>query len=295
MVSRSAEALPVAPEPIELPEEELRWSSIGLREVVQRDLRLKAAVFDIEGRHARELVAQCRWPTTTVAGQGGLARAFYWPRFKRVRVECSEYPIYQPGQINDLNPRPSVYLSPLTKTSIDDLRVSRGQILMTRSGRSGSIGRTAYVSETLHGRIFSDDLIRMECREPDTVGYLYAFLNTKTGRALVKSNEYGAMIPHIEPSHLESVPVPKPSAIFRKQIHDLVIGSYTLRDESNALLEEAERLLYDALRLPSLAKLDPHSLTRTPVCGTTWSMSRNSAGGSTPRITCRSLTPSCAT
>ena len=263
MVNSSAEALALAPEPIELPEEELRWCSVSLQEVMQRESRLKAAVFDIEGRHAREVLEVCKWPVTNVAGDEGLARAFHFPRFKRVWVEHSEYPIYQPGQINEINPKPSGYLSPITQTDIDALRVSKGQILMTCSGRSGSIGRTTYVSDTLHGRIFSHDLIRIECSEADTAGYLYAFLSTKTGRALVKSNEYGAMIPHIEPSHLETVPVPNPPPILKKQIHDLVICSYALRDESNALLEEAERLLYDALKLPPLSKLRPQAFDKT--------------------------------
>jgi type I restriction enzyme S subunit len=102
----------------------------------------------------------------------------------------------------------------------------------------------------------------MECSRPETSGYLYAFLRTKTGRTLVKSNEYGAMIPHIEPSHVESVPVPNPSPILKKQIHDLVIQSYALRDKSNALLDEAELLLYDALKLPPLAKLGPSTFDK---------------------------------
>lgn len=255
MVKPSAGALELPLEPLELPEEELRWSSVRLREVVRRESRLKAAVFDIEGRHAREVVEACKWPVTNVAGAKGLSRSFHFPRFKRIWVEESEFPIFQPGQINEINPKPSGYLSSITQTDIDALRVSKGQILMTCSGRSGSIGRTTYVSDTLHNRVFSHDLIRIECSEPDLAGYVYAFLRTKTGRALVKSNEYGAMIPHIEPSHLESVPVPNPSPILKKQIHDLVIRSYALRDESNDLLEEAENLLYDALKLPPLANL----------------------------------------
>ena len=134
---------------------------------------------------------------------------------------------------------------------------------MTCSGRSGSIGRTTFVSATLQDRIFSHDLIRIECLDDNTAGYLYAFFSTKTGRALVKSNEYGAMIPHIEPSHLETVPVPNPSQIIKKQIHDLVIRSYALRDESNDLLLEAERLLYGALKLPSFSKLRPQAFDKT--------------------------------
>lgn len=255
MVGPSAERAALEPEPIELPEEELRWCSVRLQETIEKESRLKAAVFDIEGRHAKEVLEACKWPVRNVAGDNGLARAFHLPRFKRVWVEHSEYPIYQPGQINEINPKPSGYVSSITQTNIDDLRVRNGQILMTCSGRSGSIGRTTYVSDTLHGRIFSHDLIRIECSEADTAGYLYAFLSTKIGRVLVKSNEYGAMIPHIEPSHLEAVVVPNPPPILKKQIHDLVIHSYALRDESNGLLEEAERLLYDALTLPPLTNL----------------------------------------
>jgi len=263
MVRQSPEIIPLASDLIELPEEDLRWCSISLREAIQRESRLKAAVFDIEGRHARELLEECKWPVVTVAGKNGLAKAFHFSRFKRAWVEHSEYPIYQPGQINEINPKPSGYLSSITQTNIDELRVSKGQILMTRSGRSGSIGRTTYVSDTLHGRIFSDDLIRIECLKPDTSGYLYAFLRTKTGRTLVKSNEYGAMIPHIEPSHLESVPIPNPSPILKKRIHDLVIRSYALRDESNTLLDKAKCLLYDALKLPPLVELRPRTFDKT--------------------------------
>jgi len=42
-----------------------------------------------------------------------------------------------------------------------------------------------------------------------------------------------------------------------------VIRSYTLRDESNALVDKGERLLYDALNLPPLAKLRPPQFDKT--------------------------------
>jgi len=242
-------------EAVELPEEEFSWCSVNLLEALDKGLLLKAAVFGIEGRHARELLDRCKWPLSYVAGAAGLARAFHFPRFKRIWLETSDLPIYQPGQVTELDPRPSGYLSPITQTDIDALRVSSGQILMTCSGRSGSIGRTTYVSKTLHDRIFSHDLIRIECTDRENSGYLYAFLRTQTGRALVKTNEYGAMIPHIEPSHLENVPVPNPPPVLKKRIHNLVMRSYALRDNSNELLHEGEQLLYDALNLPPISKL----------------------------------------
>jgi len=91
----------------------------------------------------------------------------------------------------------------------------------------------------------------------DCPGYVYSFLLSKTGQALVRSAIYGSVVDQVEPEHLESVPIPDPPPVLKKRIHDLVIRSYALRDESNALLDEAERLFYDALNLPPLAKLRP--------------------------------------
>jgi len=259
MVGMAVEGTAVTrpPAPPELPEEEFRWCSVRLEDAFDRGLRLKAAVFDIEGRHARGVLQRCRWPLSYVAGESGLAVAFHLPRFKRIWVEESRLAIYQPSQATEIDPKPSGFLSPITGTDIEALRVKNDQILMTCSGRGGSIGRTAYVSETLHDRVFSHDLIRIECTSPGNSGYLYAFLTTETGRALVKTNEYGAMVPHIEPSHLESVLVPVPPDSLKKRIHDLVLRSYALRDESNALLREAEQLLYQELKLPPLSALRP--------------------------------------
>ena len=42
-------------------------------------------------------------------------------------------PIYQPSTIVDIKPTPDGYISHLTQTNIDALRVHKGQILMTCS------------------------------------------------------------------------------------------------------------------------------------------------------------------
>lgn len=252
MVSQVLNKSSFAPEEIELPEEDLQWSSVKLQEAVSKEYRLKASVFGIEGRHARAALDNSKWGIIKLAGPLGAVDSLYPNRFKRIWVDHSSHPIFQPGQINDINPIPTGYISEITQTNFDELRVSKGQILMTRSGRSGSIGRTTYVSDTLHNRIFSDDLIRITCKEDGCAGYVYAFLNTKTGRALVKTNEYGAMIPHIEPHHLESIPIPNPQPILRKRIHDLVIDSYACRDRANEFFEEAQAILLEVLNLKHL-------------------------------------------
>jgi type I restriction enzyme S subunit len=163
-------------------------------------------------------------------------------------------PIFQPSQITEINPKPNSYLSHLTNTDIDALRVHQGQALLTCSG---TIGNCTYVSKTLDNFIFSHDVIRINCKKEGYPGYLYAFLNTEIGKALVRTNEYGAVVSHIEPEHLEHVPLPNPSPILIKRIDDLITRSFALRDASDEMLKEADKLLHEILNLPPMKKLNP--------------------------------------
>lgn len=252
-VARNA-TVPRSVSPAELPKEELHSTSVRLQEVIKYDFRLEASVFGIEGRQAGEVLKRCKWPLQRVGGNNGLGEAYHRPRFKRIWVGCSDLPIFQPSEITELNPKPSGYLSSLTQTDIDALGVHKGQILLTCSG---TIGNCTVVNKTLDGKIFSHDVIRISCKAEGDIGYLYAFFRTKTGQALIRTNEYGAVVSHIEPHHLENIPIPDPPPMLKKRIHDLVMESYDLRDESNALLEQAERKLYDALKLPPIDRLKP--------------------------------------
>jgi len=241
--------------PTELPEEELRWCTVTLSEVIQRGKRLEASVFDVEGKHAREVLKQCKWPVKMLTGYGGFADAYHRPRFKRVWVEKSDLPTFQPSQVVEIKPQPSGYLSSQTKTDIEALRVRGGQILLTCSG---TLGKCCYVSKTLSEKIFSHDLIRITCKEKTDTGFVYAFLRTNIGTLLIQTNEYGSVVSHIEPEHLDSVPISNPPEFLKRRIHDLIVRSYALRDESNNLLDKAEAILQDALKLTALDQLEPH-------------------------------------
>ena len=58
---RKTEEEPKTIDLIDIPEEELNWSTVSLSEVIQRKGRLEASVYDIEGKHAREVLKNCRW------------------------------------------------------------------------------------------------------------------------------------------------------------------------------------------------------------------------------------------
>lgn len=231
----------------------LKWCSVTLSDVVTHSKRLEASVFDIDAKQARETIANGKYPLTTVCGANGLATAYVCGRFKRLWVKTSDYPIYQPSTIMDMKPSPDGYISGGTRVDIESLRVHKGQVLMTCSG---TVGKTAFVSDTLSEKIFSHDLLRLTCKEPTDAGYLYAYFKSKIGQQILLTNQYGAVITHIEPEHLQAVPIPDAPDGIKRRIYDLIKHSYALRDEANDREDDAIDMLVRELRLPPMAQME---------------------------------------
>ena len=242
------------PEPkVVINETPLKWCSVSLSDVVSRGKRLEASVFDVEAKQARSLISHGKYPITMVGGPEGLTSSYVCGRFKRVWVEKSDMPIYQPSTVVDIKPTPDGYISKRTKTDIEALRVHKGQVLMTCSG---TIGKVSYVSKTLDEKIFSHDLLRINCNNADDAGYIYAYLKSKVGNRILLTNSYGAVITHIEPEHLATVPIPDAPTKLKQKINDLIVRSYELRDESNGLIDKATALLKAELQLPDINVFD---------------------------------------
>lgn len=251
MVSGSvAHRLPVDDVPeVEVSESPLKFCTVTLSDVISRGKRLEASVFDVEAKHARATIEHCKYPVKMVGGANGLASSYVCGRFKRIWVDKSDLPIFQPSSIMDIYPTPDGYISHKTRTNVDALRVHEGQVLMTCSG---TIGKLSYVSKTLDNQIFSHDLLRINSHNPSDAGYIYAYLKSTTGNKILLTNSYGAVITHIEPEHLATVPIPDAPETIKNHINDLIVRSYELRDESNSLIDEATGLLISELQLPDI-------------------------------------------
>lgn len=254
MVDNLARKLDNAPKAeIEISEAPVKWCSVSLAEMVERGKRLEASVFDVEARQAWDLINNNKYPITSLGGTNGLTTSYTCGRFKRVWVKKSEYPIFQPSSIVDIKPTPDGYISKKTKVDIDSLRVHKGQILLTCSG---TIGKVSLVSRTLDNAIFSHDLLRIDCKNPIEIGYIYTYLKSKIGSQILITNKYGAVITHIESEHLDTVPIPNAPDSIKSRINDLIMQSYELRDESNALIDEATKLFIEELHLPAIEDFD---------------------------------------
>lgn len=216
--------------------------------------RFEASVYSTEGRVARKKIEESNLPLASLKPNDGIISDCLYPnRFKRIYVDKKTgLDFFLPSQINEIYPTPDKYISPKTEVNIEELKVKKGSILLTRSG---TIGNLTYVSDTLENRIFSDDVIRMYFDDPYNAGYVYAFLKSKAGQDILTTNNYGAVIQHVEPSHLGEIKVPIPPSDLKISINDLIVKSFRLRDTSNKLINEAKSLLIQNLQLPPIEEL----------------------------------------
>lgn len=173
---------------------------------------------------------------------------FYPPRFKRIwSTEELGIPFVGSTEIVQLVPERRKFLVSQQVEDRGDLFVERGWILLTRSG---SVGRLVFANRSLAGLAVSEHVIRIVPNDRALSGYLYAFLSSDAGQALIERSTFGSAVLEIEPSHLEAIQVPLPEPDLQQEIHDGIVQAAALRDECAELLSSAENALYSALKLP---------------------------------------------
>lgn len=223
----------------------IKFCAVNLSDIQKNDLRLEASVFDLDALNAKKIILNGKFPAVEFKN---LAENYLCGRSKVIMADKSEISFYQAAQIIDLNPKPSGYVSKKnSKNLVEFLKVHEGQVLMTRSG---TIGKVTYVSKTLDGKIFTPDLLRINAK--NFPGYIYAYFKTKIGQQILLSSIYGAVIQHLDPEHLEKILIPNASENLKRKIHEKILKSFALRDESNELIKTAEKILIEELHLPPL-------------------------------------------
>lgn len=232
----------------------LRYGSVSIAKMVSNGHRYDASAYNIEAMSALRKVMRNKYGFIPLLGKHGLVKdAFVGSRFKRIYTDNpKDIPFYLPSDIENVYPKASKYISAKTDTDINALKVESNMLLMSVSG---TIGKTAIVRRRLDKCVFSHDLLRIVFKNDFDLGYAYAFLNTEIGLLILQSNNYGAVIDHIEPEHLANVPIPNAPQELKKAIHNLVVESYDLRDKSNDLIDEAQKLLYEELQLPDFTTI----------------------------------------
>jgi type I restriction enzyme S subunit len=241
-----SDAVPL-PELEPLSEPKVRPFSVGVRWLNDGDYRLDASFYADEAVAAQRAVKDSGFEIKPL-GDPEVAKPPFWPsRFKRIYTDDPNkgFPFLQASQAFMFQPKTERWLARSKAPNPKDYFVKEGWILVTRSG---VVGRCVLVSKRLARFFLSEDLIRIVSTLP--AGYLYAYLSSWIGQALITKEQYGMTVTHLEPHHLARLPVPLFPAEHQHAIHEQIMSAYRLRDEANDLLDQADDLLHKELGLP---------------------------------------------
>ena len=227
--------------------------------LLQDEMRLDAGFHSDVSMQARQVVEQS---SVKAKSLGSLTTSISYPtRFKRIHTQSKSHgvPFLTPSLMLQFRPSSDTYLAK-RPSQLDKCTVPVGAVLVTRSG---TVGRCVVVGNRLHGFAVSDDAIRVV---PDTIpgGYLYAFLMSWVGQALLRKNQYGSAIKHLEPHHLAGIPVPVLAESEMRAVSDGISRAYSLREEANELLDSATDVLYAELGLPEFDETLVEYLPNSP-------------------------------
>lgn len=133
-------------------------------------------------------------------------------------------------------------------------RVSENIILISQSG---TLGRVLITNKLFKDIILSQNIIRYVPNEVGLtkIGYIFAYLSSWMGQALITKDQYGAAIRHIEPHHIANIPIPI-VPVLEDTINQKILEAHRLREEAQELLLRAELLLFSELKLPEIDEED---------------------------------------
>ena len=231
--------------------------------LADQGFRLDASPYLSGAYEARKLLE--RLPGTlplhrlTTGHDGGI---FNGPKFSRLYTNDPEYGVPFMGSTDmleaDFTNLPLLHQK--IAKQLHYLEVKPGMTMITCSG---TVGRTAYVRPDMAGFWSSQHTMKVN-PDPDRVlpGYLYAFLQSSYGIPIVVSSAYGAIIQHIEPHQIASLPVPRFGAGVEEKVHGYVQAAANLRAQVQAGLGAATRDLFESAGLAELSNLRWHDEPR---------------------------------
>ena len=227
----------------------MKTDIVKAHDILSAGFRTDASYHLSEGVEVKRQIALSPYPCITVGDVA--SRIFHAGRWKRSYVSSKEHGIELIGSSDMLQADLSdiKLISRKYTPDIEDKKLKRDWILISCSG---TIGNTVYTTNQHAEKLASQHVIRIIPNNILRTGFVYSFLSTSYGYNLLTQGTFGAVIQHINPEHLENIPIPNAPENLKRQIHELIVKSYALRDESNDLIDEATQILISELELPDI-------------------------------------------
>lgn len=214
----------------------MKTGAINYSIKAQAGLRFDASFHLSEGLVVKRQIASSPYDMLTI--KDVTSDIFYGNRAKRVYVSKREHgiPFLSSSDILQADLENVKLASKKYTPCIEQMTLEKGWTLISRSG---TIGNCAFANAKHAQKLASEDVIRLVPNNILRGGLVYAYLASNHGHSLLTQGTFGAVIQHIEPNFIASLPIPKFPDDFQKVVDDLIQESARLREEAADALEEA--------------------------------------------------------
>ena len=207
-------------------------------------LRFDSSYHLSDGVAVKRVIASSPYPLMPI--EKAADRIFIGVRARRVYVKDREHgiPFLSSSDILQADLEAVKLASKKYTPNVEDMKLQKGWTLITRSG---TIGNCAFANAKHAQKLASEHVIRLVPNNILREGYIYAYLASKQGYSLLTQGTFGAVIQHIEPAYVASLPIPVAPESFQQEVDDLIQESARLREEAADALTEAHRILKSEL------------------------------------------------
>lgn len=214
----------------------MKTGVVQSRELVRNGNRADASFHLSDAISVKRQIARSPYPCIPIDKVA--SRIFYGTRAKRIYVQSREHgiPFLSSSDILQADLENVKLASEKYTQQIDTLLLQEGWILISRSG---TVGKVAWATKRHAQKLASEDVIRLVPNDILRGGLVYAYLSTSYGYAMLTQGTFGAVIQHIEPQHVASIPIPQFPQAFQDHIDSLIRQSATLREQAQTALDEA--------------------------------------------------------
>ncbi len=132
-----------------------------------------------------------------------------------------------------------------TRRQLDIATLQAGQLLITDSG---TVGRVIVVLAHQAGMIATNNAIRITIDDAVVRGYIYQFLRSSLGQALLASQSYGSVQQHVDRQAIADlrIPFPRDEAQWRT-LGQQVVAAWQEQEHAFVLAQDAQCAIGDLL------------------------------------------------
>lgn len=212
----------------------------------QNGLRFDASFHLSEGLVVKRKIVSSPYEMLTI--KDVTSDIFYGNRAKRVYVSKKDHgiPFLSSSDILQADLDNVKLASKKYTPCIEQMMLKKGWTLISRSG---TIGNCAFANAKHAQKLASEHVIRLVPNNMLRGGLVYAYLASKYGYSLLTQGTFGAVIQHIEPNFVASLPIPNFPDAFQNDVDNLIQESAKLREEAGDCLNEAETIMNNFIPL----------------------------------------------